>query len=141
MTMDVDVTQAVRGALSAFAAGNPQPWLRLLADDVEFTFPFAPDGRPRVIRGADDVAAYLRGVAAAATDRTIRSLAIHRTDDRDVLVVELTVRGTHTDDAGGRTARDTSSIAVVTMRCGRVLGYRDYWNPQGGRVVSAGAGA
>ena len=138
MPMDTDVDEAARGALSAFAAGDPQPWLDLLADDVEFTFPFAPDPRPRMLRGRDEVGAYLRGVAAAATDRTIRSLAIHRTADRDVLVVELTVRGTHTDDVGGRTTRDTSSIAVVTTRRGRVTGYRDYWNPQGGRLVSAG---
>ncbi|WIB76258.1 nuclear transport factor 2 family protein [Curtobacterium sp. MCPF17_002] len=143
--MENDPVRTIENGLSAFAAGDLDRWLAVCAGDVEFAFPFAPEGRPRVIRGRGAVEAYLRGVSDAATARTIRSLKTYRTDTPGVVVVELTVRGEHRDPTGEHrgtpVVRDTSSIAVVSVQDGRISTYRDYWNPQGGRTVPTGVAA
>ncbi|WIE54756.1 nuclear transport factor 2 family protein [Curtobacterium sp. MCBD17_003] len=134
-----DAVDDIEDALRAFAGGDLERWLDMCSDDVEFEFPFAPEGRTRTIHGRGDAATYLRSIAAAASDRSIRSLTMHRTETPGVIVIELTVRGTHGEPTGEHVDRDTSSIAVVTLRQGKVSKYRDYWNPQGGRLVSRGA--
>lgn len=131
-----DPISDLEDALRAFAGGDVERWLDACTDDVEFAFPFAPAGRPRLLRGRTEVGGYLRSVLAAASARTVRSLTVLRTDDPDVVVIELTVRARHPDPAGSSVVRDTSSIAVVGLREGRVSSYRDYWNPQGGRIVT-----
>ncbi|OUD01298.1 nuclear transport factor 2 family protein [Streptomyces swartbergensis] len=101
-------------------------WVGLWAEDGVMEFPFAPPGRPRRLEGKEAVAAYMRPYPDHIDLHDFPDLRIHRTSDPETIVAEM--RGI------GRLVKtdspyDMTYIAVVTVRDGLIVSYRDYWNP------------
>ncbi|MEV4440957.1 nuclear transport factor 2 family protein [Streptomyces sp. NPDC049577] len=101
-------------------------WLALCDEHVVIEFPYAPEGFPARLEGRAAVADYLRGYPEFIDLRAVPSLRIHRTADDGTIVAEW--RGTGRMVATGA-PYDMSYVAVVTVRDGRFVHYRDYWNP------------
>lgn len=113
--------------LEAFKTGKPQVLIDLLAEDAVMEFPFAPSGRPRRVEGKANIIKYNQQVLSIAKVTGYTDLDIHRTIDRDCVIVELTGHGTvlATGDTFNR-----RYIDVCRTENGRIKFIRDYWNPQ-----------
>jgi len=98
----------------------------LWAEDGVAEFPFATGGAPARVEGREGIRVYLAGYPDRMDITAIPSVTVHRTLDPEVIVVEFT--------ATGRTVRTgepyrLSYVAVITVRDGEIVCYRDYWSP------------
>lgn len=116
----------VRRSLDTFLAKDMKAWADLCAEDVVVEFPFAPEGSPARLEGRAAVYAYLRGYPDLIDVQRITSLRIHSTDDPDTAVADWSVTGRVL--ANGN-PYDMSYATFVTFKDGRIVKYREYWNP------------
>lgn len=114
----------------------------LLAADVVFEYPFGFPGAPDVLRGREAVRAHLRDSRGdLGTVLRVDDMAVvpHLTTDPEVVVCETEVTGTRL--ASGERFRFASGVAVITVRNGEIVRYRDYTNVLGAATATGGAGA
>jgi len=98
----------------------------LWAEDGVLEFPFAGPGYPKRVEGRDAIREYLRDYPNLLDVREVVAKTVHETTDPAVVVAEFTVAGVVV--ATGKPYR-FSYIAVITIRDGEIVSYRDYWNP------------
>jgi uncharacterized protein len=99
----------------------------LFAVDGVIEIPFAGPDLPARIDGQQAIRDYSRRIASAALRLDdLDTIAVHHTDDPEVLIVELVAKGTVTTTGHAITAR---SIQVFRIRDGKILLFRDYANP------------
>jgi uncharacterized protein len=101
-------------------------WIDLWADDGVFEFPFAPPGFPRRLEGKAAVGDYIKDYPDHIDLAAFHDVQVHETVDPDVLVVEMRAEGRIV--ATGKPYA-MSYIYVLTVRDGKIVAYRDYWNP------------
>lgn len=99
---------------------------RLYAVDAVHEFPFAFPGMPSRLEGRDRIVAWIAELwqANPLTYARYVTLAIHRTDDPDTIVVEQQAIGTST--VTGEFA--LPNIQVLTAHDGQIARLRDYVN-------------
>lgn len=95
-------------------------------DDGVFEFPFAPPGYPRLVEGREAVADYLKDYPDHIDLTGFRDVTVRHTTEPGTMVVEFQAEGRAI--ATGR-PYDVGYIAVIETSDGRILRYRDYWNP------------
>ena len=115
-----------RAGLERFRDGDLDGYLELLSDDVEVEFPFAPPGRPERLRGRESLRRYLEPLLARIGYDSITSLVVYETDVAGTIVAEMTI-GLRLLESGRTYSR--RYVAVVRATDGRVVSYREYWNP------------
>jgi len=99
----------------------------LFAADGVIEIPFAGPELPARIDGQQAIRDYSRRIATAALRIDgLDTLAVHHTDDPEVVIVELVARGTVITTGHAITAR---SIQIFRIRDGKILLFRDYANP------------
>ncbi|MEX1657843.1 nuclear transport factor 2 family protein [Streptomyces pseudovenezuelae] len=101
-------------------------WVGLWAEDGIMEFPFAPPGRPRRLEGKDAVAAYMRPYPDHIDLHDFPEVRIHETTDPETIVVEMRGVGRVVATDG---PFEMTYVAVVTVRDGLIVSYRDYWDP------------
>ncbi|KUM84916.1 MULTISPECIES: nuclear transport factor 2 family protein [Streptomyces] len=101
-------------------------WVGLWAEDGIMEFPFAPPGRPRRLEGKDAVAAYMRPYPDHIDLHDFPEVRIHETTDPETIVVEMRGVGRVVATDG---PFEMTYVAVVTVRDGLIVSYRDYWVP------------
>jgi uncharacterized protein len=113
-------------------------WIDLWADDGVFEFPFAPPGFPRRLEGKAAVRDYIKDYPDHIDLAAFHDVQVHQTVDPDVLVVEMRAEGriVATDKPYAM-----SYIYVLTVRDGKIVAYRDYWNPLVALEALGGAAA
>jgi uncharacterized protein len=125
-TTPTDPVELFQHVLRLFLEGNTEAHVELLAEDVVFEFPFAPQGMPRRLEGKAAAAGHLRhNLGAIKLDR-LPEATIYRTTEPDTVIAEAHNVG-HVKATGARF--DMSFIAVMKVRDGRITLYRDYWSP------------
>ncbi|MGC0414336.1 ketosteroid isomerase-like protein [Streptomyces ambofaciens] len=107
----------------------------LWAPDGIAEFPFAAGSSPRVLRGREEVRAYLAHYPDLMDMEEVAALTVRRTEHTDTVVVEWT--------ATGRTVATSQPyrldyIVVLTAHDGLITLYRDYWNPLSAAAASGG---
>ncbi|MGW6930478.1 nuclear transport factor 2 family protein [Lentzea sp. NPDC054927] len=98
----------------------------LWAEDGVMEFPFAPPGYPSRLEGRAAIEDYLRDYPKMLDIRGFPKQVVHQSVDPDVAVAEFDAEGVVV--ATGKPYR-FSYIAVITVRDGEIVSYRDYWNP------------
>jgi uncharacterized protein len=136
-----DAEQLLFGALDALKNGDGRPWSEMFHDDGVMEFPYALPGGPARLDGKAAIAAYIQPYPERIAIRKIDVLAVYHSaetmivefaNDSMVLATGLQVRMKY--------------VSVITLAEGKVLLYRDYWNPlvalqaMGGSVTPGGAG-
>ncbi|WP_329288439.1 nuclear transport factor 2 family protein [Streptomyces pseudovenezuelae] len=101
-------------------------WVGLWAEDGIMEFPFAPPGRPRRLEGKEAVAAYIRPYPDHIDLHDFPEVRIHETTDPETIVVEMRGVGRVVATDG---PFEMTYVAVVTVRDGLIVSYRDYWDP------------
>ncbi|MER6337370.1 nuclear transport factor 2 family protein [Streptomyces tendae] len=107
----------------------------LWAPDGIAEFPFAAGSSPRVLRGRDEVRAYLAHYPDLMDMKEVAALTVRPTDQADTVVVEWTATGLTV--ATSRPYR-LDYIVVLTVRDGLIALYRDYWSPLSAAAASGG---
>lgn len=110
----------------AVSADAGKDFLAMCAEDIRFDFPNAPVGTVSELRGKDALANYLPKVGALITFESMGMPTVHPSKDGETFILEFSckARGTYT---GVR--YDQDYISVVRVQKGRIVHYRDYWNP------------
>jgi uncharacterized protein len=101
----------------------------LFAPDGVIELPFAAPDMPSRLEGRQAIRDFSRRVAASSLRiDDLEPLAVYQTDDPEIIIVELVTYGTLTGT--GRTLAGTS-IQVFRIRDGKIVLFRDYFNPRG----------
>ena len=99
----------------------------LFAPDGAIELPFAGPDLPPRLDGQQAIRDYSRRIAASTLRiNDLDTVAVHHTDDPEVMIVELVARATVTTTGQAFTAR---SIQVFRIRDGKILLFRDYADP------------
>lgn len=98
----------------------------LYAPDVVIEIPFAPPGVPKRTEGRERLRERFKSIAGWRRFERAELLAMHETQDSEVVVAEWSAHGQVT--ATGRSFT-FSYIMVVRVRDGRIVFSRDYSNP------------
>ncbi|MET8258858.1 nuclear transport factor 2 family protein [Micromonospora sp. NPDC005553] len=101
-------------------------FIALFAEDAVLELPFAPPGQPRRVAGRAELHDYLINYPDLLDVREIRDRTVHETTNPEVIVVEFVATGLVV--ATGR-PYEVRYIAVLTIRDGQLVHYRDYWDP------------
>ncbi|MFI6173110.1 nuclear transport factor 2 family protein [Nocardia sp. NPDC051052] len=130
-------TEVVDEALRLLLTKNMVGFAGLWAEQGSIEFPFAPPGYPSELTGRAAIEHYLRDYPEQLDVRAIDPPTVHVTADPEIVVVEFAAAG-----VAVRTGRPYRMryIAVVTVRAGEIVHYRDYWNPLAAAEALGGAG-
>lgn len=113
--------RAVRLLLAHDMAGFAGLW----AVDGTMEFPFAVPGGVRRLEGRAAVADYLSDYTSIVDVRTVPAPVVHTTGDPEVIVAEFAAEGVAV--ATGEPYR-MPYVAVIRVRDGEIVEYRDHWN-------------
>ena len=119
-------TEVVGASLLLAGAGDFDGYVDLMHDEIVFEFPFAPPGRPKRVEGKADLRDYLGRYPGRVEFVRLLEMIVHQTVDPEVVVLEMSIEG-RLKETGE--PYEMAYISVVTVRDGRILRYRDYWNP------------
>ena len=118
--------QLLRTSLDRFLAKDMKGWTELCDEHVVAEFPFAPEGSPARIEGRTALYEYLRNYPSFIDVREIPTLKIYSTDDPNVAIAEWRASGVV---IGNGNPYDMRYATFATFRDGRIVNYREYWNP------------
>lgn len=120
-----DFPAMLRQALGDCLAADQTGFVDMLAEDVVMEFPFTPPGLPHRLEGRDAVAGHLVKLARLITfDRIGPAKVLARDGETIVLAFEAAGSGVET-----RAPYDQRYLSLITTGGGRIVHYRDYWNP------------
>jgi uncharacterized protein len=113
-------------------------FIDMMSEDFVMEFPYARPGMQTRIEGRTAVIAYLASVMGSVSVETIDNVIVHETADPEVVIVEF--------DGHGRALKvgepyDQRYISVIRARGGKIVHYKDYWNPIQGLKAQLGSAA
>ncbi|MET1413441.1 nuclear transport factor 2 family protein [Roseibium sp. HPY-6] len=117
----------LRDALGdAIIAQAGENFLEMCHENIVFEFPFAPEGSVRALNGRNAMAAYLPKVGELIDFEAMSPAVTHRSADGVTFVLEFSCSG-----KGAKTGEryDQDYISIIKVQDGRIVHYRDYWNP------------
>lgn len=118
--------EVFRRALALLLAKDMDAFADLWAKDGVIEYPFAAPAAPARIEGREEVRRAMAGYPQMADIREYPSITVHRTEDPQVVVGEFVARGVAV--ATGE-SYEMQYLAVVTVRNGEIVVYRDYMSP------------
>ncbi|MEV6926871.1 nuclear transport factor 2 family protein [Dactylosporangium sp. NPDC051485] len=125
--MSAEAREVVERMLDVGRAQDAEAFVALMAPDGYIEWPFCPPGAPERLEGREAIRAFLTQVARAPIRfDEYRDVVVHETADPEVIIVEYQVYG-HLTTSGGPFRQTV--IAVLRVRDGLVISYRDYINP------------
>lgn len=113
-------------------------FLDMMAEDFVMEFPYARPGMKPRIEGLANVLPYLATVAQSVSVDTLDNITVHETGDPEVVIIEF--------EAHGRALKvgepyEQRYISVIRTRGGKMVHYKDYWNPIQGLKAQLGSAA
>ncbi len=130
-----DVMKAALGARVDQVAGS---FVEMMSEDFTMEFPFARPGMQTRIEGRTAVLTYLMSVSQGISVDTVDHVVVHDTADPDVVIVEFEGHGLATKTGE---PYDQRYISVIRTRGGKIVHYKDYWNPIQGLKAQMGSAA
>lgn len=120
-------TQLFRHSLDLFLAKDMKAWSELCDEDVVGEFPFAPEGSQVRFEGKEALYSYLKDYPNFIDVKSIPYLKIFPTDNENMIVAEWAVSGKVISNGN---PYNMSYATFVTFQDGKIVNYREYWNPQ-----------
>jgi len=116
----------LRGALDDLLDPGATTFVEMFDEAGVMEFPSAPPGGVGRIGGRAEVAAYLAALADAVVIDAIGSPIVHRTVDPQTVVQEFDGQG---QSVATWRAYQQRCISIIRTADGKIVHYRDYWNP------------
>lgn len=127
MTDNIESFSAMlRQALGTRIDPDADAYLEMVADDAVMEFPHAPSGFPTRLDGRAAIARHLERVGDMIAFDRMSEPTVHPSTDPDVVVIEFDGFG---HGAATGEPYDQSYMSVIRTAGGRIVRYRDYWNP------------
>ncbi len=131
-----NIATVMRNALGDRIDPAAESFIDMMAEDFVMEFPFARPGMQVRIEGRAAVLAYLMTVGQGVSIDSVSHVVAHDTADPDVVIVEF--------DGHGRAVKtgepyEQRYISVIRTRSGRIVHYKDYWNPIQGLKAQLGS--
>ncbi|MFI6700037.1 nuclear transport factor 2 family protein [Streptomyces sp. NPDC050509] len=127
MTVTATSREVVEQVLRAGREMDTEKFVSLIAPDGYVEWPYRPAGMPDRLEGREQIRAFLTAQAKGLVRfDEYRNTVIHETTDPEVVIVEYDAHGTVIPT--GAPLHQTI-IAVLRIRDGLVVSYRDYLNP------------
>ncbi|WP_025848136.1 nuclear transport factor 2 family protein [Paenibacillus ehimensis] len=102
-------------------------WIELFDDNVVFEFPYAPDGYTRKLEGKSALYQYVKELPGIIEIDLFTAPAIHQTLDPNVFIAEFGVKAGRAVKTGKPYLQ--TYISVIETKDGKIMHYKDYWNP------------
>ncbi|MGF6886835.1 ketosteroid isomerase-like protein [Nocardia sp. GAS34] len=119
--------EVVEQILRAGREMDTETFVSLFAPDGYIEWPYRPEGIPGRVEGREGVREFMTGQASGLVRfEEYRNTVVHETADPEVVIVEYDAHGTVIPT--GAPFHQTI-IAVIRVRDGLVVSYRDYLNP------------
>lgn len=116
----------LRQALGDRIDADAATFVEMMAEHGVMEFPYAPAGLPTRLEGKAAIAAHLAAVGEMIAFDRMGAAVVHPSTDPNVVVIEFEGfgRGVTTGEP-----YDQRYVSVVRTAEGRIVHYRDYWNP------------
>jgi ketosteroid isomerase-like protein len=110
-------------------------FIEMMAEDFVMEFPYARPGMPTRVEGRAAVLAHLAKVGDGVSVDSASNLVVHETRDPEVVILEF--------DGHGRALKtgepyEQRYISVIRARGGKIVHFKDYWNPIQGLKAQLG---
>ena len=133
-----NIVSVMKDALGDRVDPSAESFVDMMSEDFVMEFPFARPGMQTRIEGRPAVLTYLMSVVQGISVDSVDHVVVHETTDPDVVIVEF--------DGHGRATRtgepyEQRYISVIRTRDGRIVHYKDYWNPIQGLKAQMGSAA
>jgi hypothetical protein len=111
--------------LDHISHGRIREWVELFHPDGVLEFPYGPPGVPSRFQGHDELYEHMKDFPRTF-EVTFSGLTFHETVDPQLVIAEFVGTG-----RGVVTKRPFHQvyISVVRFRDGRIVSFRDFWNP------------
>ncbi len=106
--------------------GDAEGFVDMWAEDGSIEFPYSPQGFPQRLDSKAAIREYMRRFPEMLRIDRLSEPVFHQSQDARVLVAEFSCEGQAV--ATGK-PYNQKYISVVEFRDGRIVKYRDYWNP------------
>ena len=132
------VLDMLMGALGDRIDPAAKSFLEMMSDDFVMEFPYARPGMPTRVEGRAAVLSHLAKVSQGVTVDSASDLVVHETTDPEVVILEF--------DGHGRSLKtgepyEQRYISVIRARGGKIVHFKDYWNPIQGLKAQLGSAA
>ena len=129
------VFDMLRTALGHRADPAATNFVELMSDDFVMEFPYARPGMPTKVEGKMAVLLHLSKVGQGVTVDSADNLVVHETKDPEVVILEF--------DGHGKALKtgepyEQRYISVIRARGGKMVHFKDYWNPIQGLKAQLG---
>lgn len=116
----------LRTALEDLLDPTASSFVEMMDENSVMEFPYAPPGATQRLNGRDALETHLSGFGEMLEIDRMTDLMVHRTHQPGVVILEFGCVG-----EGVKTGEPYNQryISVITVRNGRIIHYRDYWNP------------
>ena len=122
-----EIEARLRAGLDSLLTGDVETWVGMWAEEGGMEFPFAPPGFPQRLVGREAVRAHMRAFPQTLHLTRLSAPVLYPTLDPQVLIVEFSCGGRAV--ATGRPYNQRYIAVLEYGEDGRLLNYRDYWNP------------
>lgn len=116
----------LRAALGNRLAPEAKTFYDMFDPNGVMEFPFAYDGLPKRIEGQEALAGHLAMLGKLITFDSMSKPTVIETTDPATVVLEF--HGFGTGIATGA-PYDQQYLSIIKTRNGRIVHYKDYWNP------------
>lgn len=113
-------------------------FIDMMSEDFVMEFPYARPGMKPRIAGRTAVIEYLATVIGSVSVDAVDNVIVHETADPEVVIIEF--------DGHGQALKvgepyEQRYISVIRTRGGKIVHYKDYWNPIQGLKAQLGSAA
>lgn len=116
----------LRKALGDRIDADAGSFVEMMAEDGVMEFPFSPPGFPTRFDGRAAIASHLERLRDLIVFDRMSEPVIHATTDPNTVVLEFAGFGR---SIATTEPYDQTYISVIRTEVGRIIHYRDYWNP------------
>lgn len=132
------ITDLFRGALGDRVDPAARNFVEMMSEDFVMEFPYARPGMPTRVEGREAVLKHLMKVGQEVSVDSASNLVVHETKDPEVVILEFDGHG-----CSVRTGEpyEQRYISVIRARGGKIVHFKDYWNPIQGLKAQLGSAA
>lgn len=116
----------LKTALADLLAPDAVSFVEMFDEDGVMEFPFAPAGGVRRLDGRIALIDYLSELGSLVKIADVSVPTVHHTTEPGTIILEFESQGASV--ATGRAYRQTY-VSIIEVSGGRIVRYRDYWNP------------
>jgi uncharacterized protein len=132
------IADMLKSALGERIDPAAQNFIEMMADDFVMEFPYARPGMPTRVEGRAAVLGHLTKVGEGVSVDSASGLVVHETTDPDLVILEFEGHGQSLKTGEPYEQR---YISVIRTRGGKIVHFKDYWNPIQGLKAQLGAAA